>query len=178
MDINTTRMERFSKIMTTQKFSRSERSSESSITMKKLTMASTLFRIDQWSNWRTMLDTRVNGSLIKISVKEKDDKSGLTVLCMRAGGWTIRPMAKEGSFMLTEMCMMASGLMTKLTVLVYIAIWMEQNMRGTGKKINNTDKVLRLGLTVPGMKVNTCKAKSMEKASLLGLMAPLTTVNS
>ena len=79
--------------------------------------------------------------------------------------------------MLTEMCMMASGLMTKLTVLVYIAIWMEQNMRGTGKKINNTDKVLRLGLTVPGMKVNTCKAKSMEKASSLGLMDPLTTVN-
>jgi len=27
-----------------------------------------------------MLDTRVSGSLIKISVKEKDDKSGLTVL--------------------------------------------------------------------------------------------------
>ena len=74
--------------------------------------------------------------------------------------------------------MTASGLMTKLMDTVNIAIWMELSMKAIGKKINNMDKVLRLGLTVPGMKVNTCKARSMEKASLLGLMAQLTTVNS
>merc|ERR1719263_711417 len=76
------------------------------------------------------------------------------------------------------MCMMASGLMTKLMVLVCIAIWTELNMRGIGKKINNMVKVLRLGLTVPGMKVNTFKARSTEKASLLGLMVPPITENS
>ena len=45
-----------------------------------------------------MRDMRENGSLIKISVKEKADKFGQMALCMRAGGWTTKPMAKEGSF--------------------------------------------------------------------------------
>ncbi len=61
--------------------------------------------------------------------------------CMRAGGWIIRLMVKVGLFMLTEMFMTDNGLMTKLMDLVFIAIWMEPNMRATGKKINSTVRV-------------------------------------
>jgi hypothetical protein len=69
-----------------------------------------------------MLDTRVNGKMIKISVMVKECKSGLMDPCMRAGGLRIKPMAKEDSSMLMEMCTMDSGSMTKLTGLEFIAI--------------------------------------------------------
>ena len=48
-------------------------------------------------------------------------------------------------------------------------------MKDTGKKINSTVKVLKLGLMVPDTKVNTCKEKNTAKESLHGLMAQPTT---
>ena len=84
---------------------------------------------------------RENGSSTKISVKAREDRFGLMVLCMRGGGWTTKPMVKEGSFTPMEMYMTVSGLMIKHMDLVYTAIWMELSTRGIGKKINSTDKV-------------------------------------
>lgn len=51
-------------------------------------------------------------------------------------------------------------------------------MKVYGKKINSTDKVLKLGLMEQDMTVLTSKAKSMAMDNLLGLMALLTVENS
>lgn len=51
-------------------------------------------------------------------------------------------------------------------------------MKVYGKKINSTDKVLKLGLMEQDMTVLTSKAKSMVMDNLLGLMALLTVENS
>ena len=50
-------------------------------------------------------------------------------------------------------------------------------MRVIGKKINNMDKVSRHGQMVQDMRDSMFKVKNTAKASLLGLMAPLITVN-
>ena len=79
----------------------------------------------------------VNGLLVETSDKVKDDRYGLMGPCMRDGGKTIKQMEKDDLSMLMVTCMMDNGLMTKLMDLAYIAISMEQNMKATGKKINN-----------------------------------------
>jgi len=173
--MHTTRMEKFSKITTILKFNKSERSLESSTTMKRQIMANLQFLIDQWLSWRITPGMRESGSLTKISVRAKEDKFGPMDLCMKAGGWITKPTAREDSFTQMVMFMMVSGSMIKPTDLVFTAIWTVPNTKVTGKKTNSTVKVLKLGQMVLDMKVNTFKEKSMVKASLLGLMALLTT---
>ena len=77
--------------------------------MRRRTMESSLLIIGKWLNLKITPDTRENGSLIKISVREREHKFGQMDRCMKAGGWIIRLMAKEGLFMLMEMCMMDNG---------------------------------------------------------------------
>ena len=51
-------------------------------------------------------------------------------------------------------------------------------MKEIGKKTNNMDKVLRLGLMVPNMMVNMLNVKSMDKVESHGLIARINLVNS
>ena len=71
-------------------------------------------------------------------------------------------MEKEDSSTLMVMSMMANGSMIKLMGLEFIAILMEQNMKVTGKRTNNTETVLKLGLMVQNMKDNMSKVKNMD----------------
>ena len=93
-----------------------------------------------------MRDMRENGSLIKISVKERADKFGQMALCMRAGGWTTKPMAKEGSFTPMEMCMTGSGLMIKPMGSVFTVIQTELSTRGEVEGYWEEDKQHGQGL--------------------------------
>lgn len=54
-----------------------------------------LFPTGQWLNLKIMQDMRESGSLIKISVKAREDKFGQTDPCTKAGGWTTKPTAKD-----------------------------------------------------------------------------------
>ena len=56
---------------------------------------------------------------------------------MKDGGKIIKQMEKVDLFTPMVTYMMENGLMIKLMVLVYIVILMAQNMKVTGKKINN-----------------------------------------
>ena len=51
------------------------------------------------------------------------------------------------------------------------AIWMELNTKASGKKISNTETVLKRGQMVRDMKASISRARSMESANLPGLMA-------
>jgi hypothetical protein len=82
-------------------------------------------------------------------------------------------MEKEDSYMLTEMCMMASGKTTKHMAMESIAISMGPSMRANGKTISNTAMVLRLGLMVPSIKGSISKERRRVKDSSPGPMAPL-----
>lgn len=93
--MHTTRMEKFSKTMTILKCSRLEKSLVSSTMTKRQIMGNSLFRIGQWLNLKIMQDMKESGSLIKISVKAREDKFGLTDPCTKAGGWTTKPTVKD-----------------------------------------------------------------------------------
>jgi hypothetical protein len=87
----------------------------------------------------------------------------------KAGGKTTKLMAKAGSFMLMETFMMAIGRMTKLTDSVSIPTSMAPGMRVIGKRINSTEKALRLGLMVPLLKEIMLKGRNTGLAASLGL---------
>lgn len=72
--------------------------------------------------------------------------------------------------MLTEMSMMDSGWMTKLMDLESIVILMVLNMKVTGKKINNTEMVLKHGQMVLNIKDNMFKVKNTALENSHGLM--------
>jgi len=99
------------------------------------------------------------------------------VQCTKVGGEIIKPMEKVVSFTLMVMYMMACGLMTRHMAMVFIAIWTELSTKVTGKRINNTDKVLRPGQMVPSMMVSTYMERSMDKVDSHGLMEAHTLVN-
>ncbi len=61
--------------------------------------------------------------------------------CMKAGGKEIKLMGKAGLSMLTETYMMDTGKMIKHMDLVFTAIWMEQDMKGSGRRINSMERV-------------------------------------
>ena len=84
-----------------------------------------------------------NGSLERMSGKEKEDKSGQMDLCMRAGGKIIKPMAREDLSMLMVMFMM-----------------------GNGSMIRHMDSESTAILTVPSMRANGEMEKCMDKAPL------------
>ena len=63
-----------------------------------------------------------NGFNIRTFVKERVARYGQTVLCMKAGGRTIKPMVREDLSMPTVMSMTVNGKMTKRTVTVSIVI--------------------------------------------------------
>lgn len=60
------KMVKFSKIMITKKFSKSEKNWESSIMMKRPIMETSKLIIDQWLSLKTMLDTTESGLLAKM----------------------------------------------------------------------------------------------------------------
>lgn len=97
---------------------------------------------------------------------------------MKAGGRTIKPMARADSFMLTEMSTMATGKMTKPMVSVFTAIWMVQDMKVIGKKINNTARDWKPGQMVQVTREITWKAKSTAPADSHGQTAAHTLESS
>ena len=119
-----------------------------------------------------------NGSLERMSGKEKEDKSGQMDQCMRAGGKIIRLMAREDLSMLMVMFMMGNGSMIRHMDSESTAILTVPNMRATGKKINNTVMVLRHGLMVLDMKANIFKERSMDTEDSHGLTEALITESS
>jgi len=88
-----------------------------------------------------MQDMTASGSLARTLDRVKEDKSGQTVQCTKAGGKIIRPTAKVDSSTQMVTSTMDSGSTTKLMDSVYTAILMVPNTRVTGKKINNTAMV-------------------------------------
>jgi len=67
-----------------------------------------------------------------------------------------------------EMYTKANGLMIKLKVTEYILIWMEHNIKDSGKKISSMVMVKRHGLMVQCMKEITFSVKSMVLVDLDG----------
>jgi len=117
-----------------------------------------------------MQNLKANGLSTQISVKVKENKSGLMVQCMKVGGEIIRPTERVVLFMLMVTCMMVCGLMIRHMAMVFTAIWMELNTKEIGKRINNMDRVLKPGPMVPSMMVNMYMERSMDKVDSLGLM--------
>jgi len=97
---------------------------------------------------------------------------------MKDGGEIIRPMEKDVLFMLMVTCMTVCGLTIRHMVTVFTAIWMVLNTKVIGKRINNTDKVLKPGPMVPNMMVSTYMEKNMDKVDLHGLTEALILDNS
>ena len=64
----------------------------------------------------------------------------------------IRRTVKEGLFMQMVIYMRETGQMIRHKEEVYMSIWMEQNILETGKKIDNMDTELKLGLMELSMK--------------------------
>jgi hypothetical protein len=89
--------------------------------------------------------------------------------CTKDGGEIIKPTEKVVLFTLMVTCMMVCGLMIKLMAMVSTAIWMELSTKVIGKRINNTDKVLKPGPMVPNMMVSTYMERNMDKADSHGL---------
>ena len=89
---------------------------------------------------------------------------------MKDGGEIIRPMEKVVLFTQMVTCTMVCGLMIRHMAMVFTVIWTELSTRVIGKKINNTDRVLRPGPMVPSMMVSTYMEKSMDKEDSHGLM--------
>ena len=67
-------------------------------------------------------------------------KSGLMGRCTRDGGKITRPTVKEDSSMLTATSTMGTGRTIKLMDTAFTVIWMEPDMKATGKKTSNTVK--------------------------------------
>lgn len=107
---------------TIQKFSKSEKSSESLIMMRKQTMENTLLNIALWLSLRTTPNMMENGFKERTSDKARVAKYGQTALCMKVGGKIIKLTEKEDLFMLTVMSTMVNGKMTRHMVTVSIAI--------------------------------------------------------
>jgi len=101
----------------------------------------------------------------------KEGKSGLTEVCMKAGGLTAKLMEEEDLFMLMAMCMTDSGWTTKHMAMESIDISMGPSTKVSGKKTNSTVKGLRLGQMVRSMKELISKGRSTASAASLGLMA-------
>mmetsp|Transcript_42633 Transcript_42633/g.65380 ORF Transcript_42633/g.65380 Transcript_42633/m.65380 type:complete len:216 (-) Transcript_42633:279-926(-) len=159
-------------------FSKSARSSESSTTMKRLTLANSQLSTVLLSSWRTTQDMMESGLLEKKSDKARAARFGPTAPCTRVGGKTTRPTAREDLSTPTVTSTTDSGSMTRLTATVSTAISMAPSMKATGWKTSSTDRVSRPGPMVPSTKVNTCRARSTAKAASPGLTAAPTRVSS
>lgn len=70
------------------------------------------------------------------------------------------------------------GKTIKPTVREYTRTWMVQDMKASGKKTNNMEKVWKLGLMAQVTRVITWKARSTVLVNSLGLMAQLMKANS
>jgi len=79
---------------------------------------------------------------------EEAFKYGPMAQDMTDSGRMISLKAMEGSSMLRETCMKDNGRMIKRMVLESIHIAMGTDTLETGKKINNTVRVLKYGLTI------------------------------
>ena len=66
--------------------------------------------------------------------------------------------------------MMVNGSMIRPMDLECIAISTELNTRDSGKRISNTETVLKLGQMVPSMRANMFKERKMERVDSHGLM--------
>ena len=118
-------------------------------------------------------DTTVNGWLVKILELEKVNRFGQMVPCMKVGGEITRPTVKVDLFTPMVTYMMETGLMIKLTDLVFTAISTEQNMKANGKKTNNMVMVLKPGQMVQDIKANTFKERNTAKVNSHGPMVAL-----
>ena len=86
---------------------------------------------------------------------------------MRAIGIRTKLMAEEGLFTLMETFMKVNGTKIRLKVKVFTSMLEEPNLLEFGKKICNTVKELKRGLTTPNSKANM----NLERSTVL---APLT----
>jgi hypothetical protein len=93
--------------------------------------------------------------------------------CTKVGGPITKQMGKEDLSMQMVISMMAFGKMIRLMDLEFIPIWMELDMKVIGKRINNMEKVLKLGLMVLHTEATTLKEKSMVTDNSHGQMAAL-----
>ncbi len=107
--------------------------------------------------------TQANGAMGRETGRA--NKSGRTVLVMKAVGSTTRPMATENCSMLTAIFMKETGKMIRQTEEEFIRTLMELNITGSGKTISNTVSELKAGQTEQFMKVSTSKGRRTEKAN-------------
>jgi len=70
-----------------------------------------------------------------------------------------------------------SGRTTRLTALAFTLMLMALNTKATGLKIGNMEKVKKLGLITPSMRVHTRTERSMEEVNLCGQMDHATLVS-
>lgn len=80
--------------------------------------------------------------------------------------------------MLMEISMTDIGRMIRHMDMESIVTWMEQDMKGTGKKINSTEKAWKHGLMAHLTKEITLKVRNMALGASLGLMEALIQGNS
>jgi hypothetical protein len=120
-----------------------------------------------------MPNTKENGSLEKISNKEKEHRSGQMDPSMMAGGRTTKPMAKVDLFMRMEMSTMVPGLTIKLMDLGITFILTDPIIKENGRKICSMDLGSRLGQMVLSIMVTTCMDRNMALGISFLLMVQL-----
>lgn len=122
--------------------------------------------------------TRVNGWSALRSNREEVCKFGQTAPCMKGIGKTGKLMAMDVSFMLMATSTSETGRMTKPMVSVFTLTKTVPDTKVNGRRINNTEKVLKPGRIRPLMKVIMLRVKSMEPVSSPGLTAVHTKAHS
>lgn len=122
--------------------------------------------------------TRVNGLWALKLGKEEVCKFGRTAPYMKDTGKTVKQMAMVVSFMRMATFTLATGKMTKPMVSVFTPTKTVPDTKVNGKKISNTEKVLRPGLIRLPIRVIMSRVKSMDLESLLGQTAVLTKAHS
>jgi hypothetical protein len=93
---------------------------------------------------------------------------GKTVASMKAIGKETKPMATEDSFTLMATVTTEIGSTIRRMVVEPTSIWTVPSTSATGKRINNTAMVSKLGQMLPNMRATTNSAKSMESVPLSG----------
>ena len=112
-------------------------------------------KLDNLRHLKMVLFTRENGIREPTRKMAEEFKFGLMAQDMTVSGEMVSRKAMVDSSKLKVMFMKVNGMQTKLMALVSIPTTMEIDTSETGKKTNNTEKVLKCGQMTPSMTVFT-----------------------
>ena len=124
-----------------------------------------------YRRWRMVLNMKESGMCRLTNVMEREIRFGLMAHSMKAIGGMIRLMARADLFMRMVTSMKENGETTRLMDSESTCTQTELSMKDTGKKISNTERAKKLGLTVHSMRAITLRERKMALEDSDGLMA-------